>query len=281
MDVPITANVLGTIGAVCWSVQLIPQIVVNYRRHHTEGLQPSMMILWAIAGVPLGIYNIVENFNIALRIQPQILTLLSLVTWTQCMYYGKHWPKRKCLLTISIFCAVLGGIQVASIFALRIAKNRGLSWPMTMMAVLSACLLVAGVLRHYWDIYVHRTVRGISFLFVGIDAAGDLFSLISVLYQPTLDILGMVIYGSELAFWLGIFACGGFLNFSPWVRKKIKAHRSRPQEEPERECDDEGDRTVQQPQSIYLHDLPSSTSVFRTASGGEVRRRDAVVVQGP
>lgn len=48
------------------------------------------------------------------------------------------------------------------------------------MAVLSACLLAAGVLTHYWDIYVHRTVRGISFLFVGIDAAGDLFSLVSV-----------------------------------------------------------------------------------------------------
>lgn len=48
------------------------------------------------------------------------------------------------------------------------------------MAVLSAALLAAGVLRHYWDIYVHRTVRGISFFFVGIDAAGDLFSLVSV-----------------------------------------------------------------------------------------------------
>lgn len=47
------------------------------------------MILWAIAGVPLGTYNIVEEFNVALRIQPQILTLLSLATWTQCMYYGK------------------------------------------------------------------------------------------------------------------------------------------------------------------------------------------------
>lgn len=48
------------------------------------------------------------------------------------------------------------------------------------MAVLATVFLAAGVLRHYWDIYTHRTVRGISFIFVGIDAAGDLFSLISV-----------------------------------------------------------------------------------------------------
>lgn len=48
-----------------------------------------MMMLWAWAGVPLGVYNIAEEFNIALRIQPQVLTLLSLVTWIQCYYYER------------------------------------------------------------------------------------------------------------------------------------------------------------------------------------------------
>lgn len=69
------------------SAQLIPQIVVNYRQHHAIGLQPSMMMLWGWAGVPLGVYNIVEEFNVALRIQPQILIILSLMTWIQCYYY--------------------------------------------------------------------------------------------------------------------------------------------------------------------------------------------------
>ena len=87
----------------------------------------------------------------------------------------------------------MGGVQAALIVALRIAKEKQLQWPVTLMAVLSAALLAAGVLRHYWDIYVHRTVRGISFLFVGIDAAGDVFSLVSVLFQPTIDALGLVI----------------------------------------------------------------------------------------
>jgi len=48
------------------------------------------------------------------------------------------------------------------------------------MAVLSAFLLALGVGWHYVDIYRNRTVRGISFLFVAIDAAGDLFSLLSL-----------------------------------------------------------------------------------------------------
>ena len=48
-----------------------------------------MMLLWATAGAPLGVYNIVNELNVALRIQPQILTTLSLVTWAECLYYGK------------------------------------------------------------------------------------------------------------------------------------------------------------------------------------------------
>ena len=47
-----------------------------------------MMMLWAVAGAPLAVYNVVENFNIALQIQPQILTSLSFITWTQCRYYS-------------------------------------------------------------------------------------------------------------------------------------------------------------------------------------------------
>lgn len=69
--------------------QLIPQIFINYRRHNATGLQASMMMLWAWAGVPLGVYNIVEDFNVALQIQPQLLTFLSLLTWIQCYYYNE------------------------------------------------------------------------------------------------------------------------------------------------------------------------------------------------
>lgn len=86
----------------------------------------------------------------------------------------------KCCISVTSILLLLGGIETGLVFALQNAKSRGLEWPLILMAVLSASLLAAGVLRHYWDIYIHRTVRGISFLFVGIDAAGDLFSLVSV-----------------------------------------------------------------------------------------------------
>ncbi|CAN9157064.1 PQ loop repeat protein [Alternaria alternata] len=260
MDVPVAANVLGTLGAVCWSVQLIPQIVINYRRHNATGLQPTMMMLWAWAGVPLGVYNIAEGYNIALRIQPQILTILSLVTWIQCYYYEKSWSVVRSLAVVIPVACLMGGIQAGLIFAIEHAKAEGLHWPSILMAVASATLLAAGVMRHYWDIYVHRTVRGISFIFVGIDALGDLFSLVSVVFQPRLDILGLVIYGTELVLWIGIFVCGAYYNLPTWYAAKKKEERSNPGVS-------ESDGGAVVASGIALHGLPSSTSVFRTPSG--------------
>lgn len=157
----------------------------------------------------------------------------------------------------------MGGIEAALIFALRIGVSRGTTWPVTLMAVLAALFLALGVLRHYWDIYVHRTVRGISFLFVGIDAMGDLTSFISVFFQPTLDVRGMIIYAVELVLWIGVFACGGYYNLMPWVKRKVEQRSSR------RSIMDDADapeHTGAVGGAVALHDLPSSTSVFRTPS---------------
>ncbi|KAJ8113359.1 hypothetical protein OPT61_g4496 [Boeremia exigua] len=272
MDVPVAANVLGTLGAVCWSIQLIPQIIINYRRHNAIGLQPTMMMLWAWAGVPLGVYNIVEEFNIALRIQPQILIILSLVTWIQCYYYEKNWSiSRSLALAIPVMC-LMGGVQAALIFALRHAKHRDLHWPLILVAVLAAVLLAAGVGSHYVDIYLHRTVRGISFIFVTIDALGDVFSLASVVFQKKLDILGVAIYATELILWIGIFACGAYYNLIPWLKEEHTTSCG-----PKGSVDSQaGERAAGSASTtgVALHDLPSSTSVFRTPSADiEVHRQ--------
>jgi PQ loop repeat len=181
----------------------------------------------------------------------------------------------------------MGGIQAALVVSLGIAKSHHVDWPMTFMAVLSATLLAAGVLTHYWDIWKHRTVRGISFIFVGIDAGGDLFSLISIIFQPSLDVVGMAIYGTELLLWLGVFACGGYFNFVPWIRPKLmRTGQERPrkhetssggvdQPDHQRQC------TQQLANAVMLRDMPSSTSVFRTSSGSVTgaRERSSAVSQ--
>lgn len=168
----------------------------------------------------------------------------------------------------------MGGIQAGLVVALRIAKSRELEWPLILMASLSAALLAAGVLTHYWDIWTHRTVRGISFLFVAIDAAGDAFSLVSLFFQPELDVLGIVIYATELVLWCRVFACGGYYNFLPWLRKRWfgeDVNRSI-----EREAISSGEARRGE-DGVTMHQNLSSSSVFRTVSGNAegLRARDA------
>ena len=77
----------------------------------------------------------------------------------------------------------------------------------------------------------------------------------------------MTIYGTELALWVGVFACGGYFNLMPWVRRGISVRRRRRQME-----ENEGAGEARGNQDVALHDFPSSTSVFRTPSSVLVER---------
>lgn len=291
------ANAMGTLGAICWSIQLIPQIWQNYKRKHTHGLQPTMMLLWASAGIPLGVYNITRSFPIALQIQPQILTLLSLVTWAQTKYYPPARDVRIrspswCAMALAIMCAISGAVEVGIVYAVRIGI-RGRTeaeiehyWPVMLMGVLSAILLAAGVGRHYIDIWNERTVRGISFLFVGIDAMGDLTSLISVVFWwkagRSLDVLGLVVYGTELILWIGVMICGIWYNFRPWIKGKLSKDTTRLDGYSCATDPTSRDIPMQLPQiepraststlSIVSAASQASGTVFRTASGHTIIR---------
>lgn len=239
------ANVLGVAGAICWSIQvrknppalypsylrlpiavvvdtdstrqLIPQIIKNYRAHSTDGLHHTMYLAWAIGGIPLGVYNVVQGFNTALQVQPQILIFLSLVVWAQCQHYGAKWHWARILAATATLAACIGGVEMGLYFALRRAHRRGLEWPLVLMAVLAAVLLTLGVLRYYWEIYKSASVRGISYLFVLIDAGGDLVSILSLLFEARVDVVGVVIYAVELVLWIGISCLGIYFRLWPYL----------------------------------------------------------------
>lgn len=154
--------------------------------------------------MPLGVYNIADDYNIALQVQPNILIFLSLFTWGQCQYYGKKQALKSVAFFSAAIGSALGGIEAGLVFALRVANERGHKWAATLMAIIAAILLAAGVLRHYVDMWKTRSDAGLSLKFALLDASGDVASLISVVFQPRLSVLGLVIYGSELVIWIGL-----------------------------------------------------------------------------
>ena len=120
-------------------IQLVPQIIKNYRRHGTDGLSAIMMMAWAIAAVPFGIYTISQYLNIPLQLQPQLFLLLCMVTWSQCMYYDSHWSLTKCVVVSGVILAVFGGIEAGAIFAIRVLlvslSSLHCRYPLTMESI--------------------------------------------------------------------------------------------------------------------------------------------------
>lgn len=228
------------------------------------------MLFWAWAGIPMGAYNIVSDFNYALWVQPQILTSLSLITWGQCYYYEKKWQMKKVAVVLSVVGCFMAGVETALILALRVGTKNGVDWPLKLMAILAGVLLALGVMEQYLAIWRNQSVQGISFLFCGLDALGDLTSIISVLFEPHIEVVALVMYGLEFVLWCGVFACGFYFRLLPWLRRLSsdvsQTHQSTT-----------GHRSAVEA-GISLQHSPSSSSVFRTASREEIRLRQTGVV---
>lgn len=89
-----------------------------------------------------------------------------------------------------------------------------------------------------------------------------------IVFETPFKALGIVIYATELILWIGVFACGGYFNFLPWAKMQLNSRRGRVELEV---------RAPQQERAgISLHENPSTTSVFRTASSLEDLRRRGI-----
>ncbi|KAI4193831.1 MAG: hypothetical protein LQ350_008129 [Teloschistes chrysophthalmus] len=234
-SIPVSANILGTIGTVFWCIQLIPQIWYNWRKKKTDGLPGLMMFLWAICAVPLGVYVIVQNFNLPIQIQPQIFCVLALTSWAQILIYNNGWAVWKAT-TLAIGTGILfGSTQVLLILTLRGPYERGIEWPMTLVGVISAVLLASGLIPPYFEIAKrHGRVVGINFVFLGMDWLGAFFSLMALVAQQTFDYLGGVQYLVCLLLELGIFTSHAlFLLRSRRLRAHAKATNTAFDELPE------------------------------------------------
>lgn len=162
-------------------MQLIPQIWTNWRKKRTEGLPALMMFLWAVSGVPFGIYAVVQNFNIPIQIQPQIFMMLCLICWSQILFYQHKWPLWQVLITGFTTAAVFGGIEAALILTLRPIYARGNEVGVMVIGAIAVVLLAAGLLPPYFELWKRRgRVIGLNWIFLSTDFAGAFFSLFAL-----------------------------------------------------------------------------------------------------
>ncbi|KAJ7509652.1 PQ-loop-domain-containing protein, partial [Mycena galericulata] len=192
---PVAENVLGTIGTVCWTAQIIPQIWKSWREKSTEGLSPWLVLLWGIAAGFLGAYTILLDLNIPLVLQPQLFGFLALVSWGQCQYYSARRPPRTAALMALLAMLLVGAFEAAMVYALRPAAHtepgvRGVQF----LGIFSSVLIALALLPQYAEIYRLCEVVGISVVFMVVDMLGGVFSDLSLAFKDKFDVIAGITY---------------------------------------------------------------------------------------
>ncbi|THU86257.1 hypothetical protein K435DRAFT_731718 [Dendrothele bispora CBS 962.96] len=193
----VAENVLGTMGTICWAIQMIPQIWKSYRTKNTDGLSDWMILSWAIAGAFLGAYAVIQDINIPLILQPQMFSALGTISWAQCLYYGRKFSLITSILACLGVMAFVGGFETAMIFAAKPAYEAGRTSgkaAVEFYGIFTSVIIALALLPQYYEVWYHKEVVGISMTFMLIDALGGLFSDLSLVFKPEFDVIAGVTY---------------------------------------------------------------------------------------
>ncbi|KAF1922787.1 uncharacterized protein M421DRAFT_10247 [Didymella exigua CBS 183.55] len=159
------------------------------------------------SGVPFGVYAIVQNFSFALQFQPQAFAALTLISWGQTLYYHNKWKAWTATVATILLATSFGVMEVILIFALQGPYDRGVKWPMMLMAISATLIQIAGLIPPYFELAKRNgRVIGIDFWFLLIDYAGALFSLMALVAQQWFDSLGGSLYIACMLLETGIVA---------------------------------------------------------------------------
>ncbi|THH32022.1 hypothetical protein EUX98_g2169 [Antrodiella citrinella] len=190
----VAENVLGTIGAICWTVQLIPQIWKSWRSKSTDGLSLWLVFLWGFSGPFLGVYAIVQDLNVPLILQPHLFAALCFVSWAQCLYYGKKRSRNFAVVSFLAVCVLLGGFEAGMVFAISPSFHAGHIAAVQFFGIMSSVVISLALLPQYYEIYKHKEVVGISIMFMLVDCLGGVFSDLSLAFKAKFNVIPAVTY---------------------------------------------------------------------------------------
>ncbi|KAG0308539.1 hypothetical protein BGZ99_001114 [Dissophora globulifera] len=210
----IVENVFGYLGIIFWSFQLLPQVIANYKSKSAKGLSPSMFAIWTLASLGFGAYSIVEGLSIPIILQPHLFGFFSTTCFIQCLYYGgtTNWSKTVMTLFIILTVMLLAGIEVAAVYGTRAGVSHDVPGTIDAAGILPVVLLFLGFLPQYKEIIYYRSVVGVSMVFIAADASGSVFSLISLAFSKSFDLLAALNYIIVLVCDLAVVAFYIFYN---------------------------------------------------------------------
>ncbi|KAK5579911.1 hypothetical protein RB653_009600 [Dictyostelium firmibasis] len=191
MENKILSNLFGIVGTVLWSVQLIPQIHLNYKRKSTKGVSPTCFGCWYACGVILGTNLVFNREPPALVVQISCFSLFSLVIVMQHLFYQKKYNLKRLLFTIGL-CVLVTVATIISIYSILNAKRSNSFALQLILTIIATGLMAVGFFPQILEVYQEKV--GLSMIFIVMDFFGGVFSILSLVFHVPFDYMSFSTY---------------------------------------------------------------------------------------
>ncbi|KAM9994740.1 hypothetical protein ACTFIY_000937 [Dictyostelium cf. discoideum] len=191
MDNKILSNLFGIVGTILWSVQLVPQIHLNYKRKSTKGVSPTCFGCWYACGVILGTNLVFNREPPALVVQISCFSLFSLVIVMQHLFYQKKYNLKRLLFTIGL-CVLVTIATIISLYSILNAKHTNSFVLQLILTIAATGLMAVGFFPQILEVYQEKV--GLSMIFVVMDFFGGVFSILSLVFHVPFDYMSFSTY---------------------------------------------------------------------------------------
>jgi len=193
MENKVLSNLFGILGTIIWSIQLIPQIHLNYKMKSTKGVSPLCFSSWYLCGVVLATYLVFMKSPPALVIQISCFSVFCLVIIFQYLFYEKSYKITKLLFVIGLVTLLSFLISIGIYMIMKSYKSREIVIEIV-CTVISASLMAIGFFPQMFVIYKSKSTVGLSKIFVFMDFLGGVFSIMSLAFHIPFDWMAFSTY---------------------------------------------------------------------------------------
>ncbi|KAF9905150.1 hypothetical protein EC991_001970 [Linnemannia zychae] len=106
----------------------------------------------------------------------------------------RNVPLKTILVAGVVLFLALGGVEVGAYFGTVAGIDHNVKGTIEAAGIIPVVLLTVGFFPQYIDILRHRSVVGVSMVFIAGDATGSVFSIVSLILRDTFDVLAAMNY---------------------------------------------------------------------------------------
>mmetsp|Transcript_4417 Transcript_4417/g.12005 ORF Transcript_4417/g.12005 Transcript_4417/m.12005 type:complete len:276 (-) Transcript_4417:28-855(-) len=179
----------GFVGALCFTLMLVPQILLNYRKQSTEGLSLSLVGIWHFAQLLMTAFYLIQPVPPpAVLVSMASFLLASSILEGQAAAYRPAMDgaasSRRTGVLVSVCSAMVAVSLLATALLVRLLLALPAAGVYLVGDVLASALLALGFLPQYYEFLASWCIDGYSFGVTAFDVVGSIGNTITLFAPP-------------------------------------------------------------------------------------------------